>query len=329
MTAHVLTPTYRPVGGVVKLMDYVTHLRAGGHDVSMHCPEKLRRNLPIFTNERRQPLLDDPGVSFVSGGRIDVADDDLVLFSLPKDYEIISRSVRPTFRPHRIVHLLQNIRHTNPTWLGGFATRLLTRPMSRISINEVVAGVVEPYLDPRAQHHVINLGHECSYFATERRVRGPGPVRVAYTTWKSHVGDAVASAMDQDDVEFRSIRTHVGWRTLRDLYQWADVFLSFPGPEEGFYLAGLEAMAAGALVVTPDVGGNMAYCRPEENCLLVPFEDVDAYVAALRRLLVMDDGEAGRLRAAGYEVTHRFDLDTEREHLLAVVDGLDDERGEG
>ena len=36
-TLHVITPTYRPAGGVVKIMDYVTHALDAGYAVSISC----------------------------------------------------------------------------------------------------------------------------------------------------------------------------------------------------------------------------------------------------------------------------------------------------
>ncbi len=39
-TLHVITPTYRPAGGVVKIMDYVTHALDAGFAVSIFSPEQ-------------------------------------------------------------------------------------------------------------------------------------------------------------------------------------------------------------------------------------------------------------------------------------------------
>ena len=78
------------------------------------------------------------------------------------------------------------------------------------------------------------------------------------------------------------------------------------------YLPGLEALAAGCLVVTPDVGGNLAYAKPGLNCVLAGFESVPEYVAALQRLAGAPTSELEALRTAGYAEVPRFDLDAER-----------------
>ena len=88
------------------------------------------------------------------------------------------------------------------------------------------------------------------------------------------------------------------------------------------YLPGLEAMAAGCLVITPDVGGNMAYCRPEQNCLLAGFESVPDYVAALQRLSSAPVAEIEALRAGGYAVVPEFDLGAERRGFADFLDEL-------
>ena len=88
---------------------------------------------------------------------------------------------------------------------------------------------------------------------------------------------------------------HVSDRALAELYRRCAVF-AFPSLGEGFGLPVLEAMGAGAAVLTsdvsslPEVGGDaVAYADPR---------DVGALAAALQRLLE-DPGERARLGAAG------------------------------
>lgn len=81
------------------------------------------------------------------------------------------------------------------------------------------------------------------------------------------------------------------------LYQGARVF-AFPSRYEGFGLPPLEAMAAGVPVVSSN-----AASLPEavgEAGILVPPDDVEAWVAALEQALV-DEGLRARLIAAGRE----------------------------
>lgn len=312
-TIHVLTPTYKPVGGVVKIMDYVNHALAADYAVSVWCPQQWEASLPLFRIERFGHLADDPAVEFHSRDRIGFGDRDLAFVSLPVNFERAHRALPEGMSPERIIHIIQNVRHVTPTWGDGYPVRLLTRPAARISINDIVADVIGPWLDPRAFHEVIPLGHELAFFHRERTGPLDGPVKVAHTTWKSDVGDRTeALLLDDPRFTFRAIRETVSWTELRDLYEWADVFLCTPNPEEGLYLPGIEAMAGGCLVVSPDVGGNMAYCRPDENCLLVDLDDPASYADALRTIADWSPADVEKFRAAGYAATEPFDLDRER-----------------
>lgn len=320
-TLHIHTPTYKPVGGVVKLMDYATHALAHGWHVRIWSPNLPPDDCPLFRIERFASLPNHPKLSFDAAERFSMGRDDLILISLPDNYEVAARCLPGDMSPERIVHLVQNVRHVNPEWRHAYPLRLLTRPLARISINQVVADTIAPWLDTDSLHEVIQIGHDVPYFS---RVRGPGihsPMRVAYTTWKSGVGDEVAAALAHR-MEFRAVRESVDWAILRELYEWADVFLCTPSPEEGLYLPGVEAMASQCLVVTPDVGGNMAYCLPDKNCVLVGFERVDEYVAALEHLEGLSDGEIGEFRKAGSRTASTFSLDREREEFGDFIDFL-------
>jgi glycosyltransferase involved in cell wall biosynthesis len=93
------------------------------------------------------------------------------------------------------------------------------------------------------------------------------------------------------------------------------VFLATPLVEEGFYMPGLEAMAAGAVVISSDAGGNRAYCRFGENCIEVSMDDARDYVGALEGLRASGEDEIERLRTNGYQTVGRHTLERERERF--------------
>jgi alpha-1,3-rhamnosyl/mannosyltransferase len=113
---------------------------------------------------------------------------------------------------------------------------------------------------------------------------------------------------------------------LRALYAGADAF-AYPSRYEGFGLPVLEAMAAGAPVLTSDVSS-----LPEvagDAALLVDPADRDAIGAALTRLLTEPE-LADALRARGRAQAARFSWErTARETLSALRESARTERGRG
>lgn len=333
---YFLTPTFRPVGGVVKIFDYVNHAVSLGYEPVIACPETYKPGLPLFEMERFSRLTPEGGVEFTDPEKVAVGPHDLAFLSWPTHYGILEPRLSRWTRHEQVISIVQNVRWANPRWIGGYAVRLLSRPMARITTNDVVLDAVKPYLNPSSMTEVIMLGNDSAFFAKDREggVGGPGgpggPVKVGYTTWKSAVGDGVARVLAGDPgFEFRAIREPVGWRELRGLYHWSDVFLATPLAEEGFYMPGLEAMAAGAVVISPDAGGNRAYCRFGENCVGVDLEDAEGYAAALKALRDGPVLEVELLRRAGYETVGRHTLERERElfggfmgRLTARLDAL-------
>ncbi len=310
---YFLTPTFRPVGGVIKIFDYALHALDLGHEPVICCPEPFEPDLPLFGIERLAPLQPDRGVRYIQGFSFGVEPADFAFFSWPEHMAHIAPRLAPGTAQTRIIHLVQNTRHANPFWIDGYATRLLTRPMARIMVTRETLEACLPYLNKSSPTRVITEGHDWPYFFKERGGELSRPLRVAYTTWKSQVGVQVEESLADDArFTFRSIRGVASWAELREMYQWADVVLGTPGPEEGFYLLGLEAMAAGAVLITADAGGNRSYSQFGENCLEASFESADDYRSALARVLAMAPAQVAEMRQAAYRVLQNHTLDRER-----------------
>jgi glycosyltransferase involved in cell wall biosynthesis len=93
---------------------------------------------------------------------------------------------------------------------------------------------------------------------------------------------------------------------------------------EGFCLPPLEAMAAGAAVVSTDSNGNRDFCVDGVNCLM-PGRDPQDVADALQRLL--DDPELrARLIAAGHETAASYAWPRKIEALEAFYERLADEK---
>jgi hypothetical protein len=315
---YFLTPTFRPVGGVVKVFDYVNHALSLGYEPVIACPESYKPGLPLFRIPRFSEISPENGIKFTNLEQVSVGPHDLAFLSWPTHYQIVEPRLSRWTLHEQVIFIVQNVRWANPTFTNGYALRLLSRPMARIMTNDVVLEAVKPYLNASSMTEVILLGNDSSFFAKERSGGFGTPVKVGYTTWKSDVGDSVAELLGKSDpgvFEFRAIRNPVGWDELRALYHWSDVFLATPLVEEGFYMPGLEAMAAGAVVISSDAGGNRAYCDFGENCIQVGFEDAQGYAEALRSLRHEDPKSVDRMRRKGYETVKRHTLEHERERF--------------
>jgi glycosyltransferase involved in cell wall biosynthesis len=251
-------------------------------------------------------------VSFHQDLEVAITRREWAVFSWPPHYEQIARRLAPEVPHERVIHLVQNVRHANPEFTAGYALRLLARPLARIMVAEEVTEACRPYLNHESATATIVEGHNWEFFALWREGGLGTPIRVGYTTWKSEVGVEVEAELAAEGFQFRSLRRTATWEEIRELLHWCDVFLGCPGPEEGFYLPGLEALAAGAVLIIPDVGGNRAYCRFDENCVRVAFEDSDSYVKALRDMAGWGPERVARMRRVGYDILDSHTLARER-----------------
>ncbi len=320
---YFMTPTFFPSGGVVKIFDYVNHALSLGYEPVIACPERYKPGLPLFEISRFSGISPENGIRFTGIENAAVGPHDLAFVSWPTDFRVLEPRLSRWTRHGQVITIVQNVRWTNPAFENGYAVRLLSRPMAWILTNDLVLEAVRPYLNTSLMAEVIQLGHGSGFFGKQRSGGLGGPIKVGYTTWKSDVGDRVAGMMTRDaGFKFRAIREPVGWGDLRDLYHWADIFLATPLIEEGFYLPGLEAMAAGALVISSDAGGNRAYCEFGQNCVEAGFDDAESYAEALKKLRSADVEVLERLREAGYETVGRHTLEREQEQFGDFMERL-------
>jgi glycosyltransferase involved in cell wall biosynthesis len=117
------------------------------------------------------------------------------------------------------------------------------------------------------------------------------------------------------------VRSWLSPAEAAELLAGADVFV-LPSRSEGQPMAVLEAMANGLCVVASDVGGIPELIDDGRSGLLVPPDDVEALVAALRRVLA-DAALRAQLGAAARErVLADFDLDVVWRRFDALYQGM-------
>ena len=192
---YFMTPTFRPVGGVVKVLDYVNHARSLGYSRSSPVPSSTNLGCPSSRSRASPASRRRTGSGSPSLEKVSVAPHELAFLSWPTHYEILEPRLSRWTRHEQVIFIVQNVRWANPTFTNGYAVRLLSRPMARIMTNDVVLEAVKPYLNPSSITEVIQLGNDSDFFARKRSGGLGSPVKVGYTTWKSGVGDEVAASL--------------------------------------------------------------------------------------------------------------------------------------
>lgn len=337
---HVLVPFWGMAGGVIKILDYATHaLRAGVEHVRLWGPPIPEASTPVTTLPVFRTLEQSPNVTIEQIEKLSFGSDPapVVLFTEPTHDELIDSAASAPLG-HRLIHLVQGTRHADPSWSAGRNYRLLHRPMSRIMVTDQVAEATAPHRNLRFPARTILEGHDVDFFAegAPRRTGRRSVFRVLYATWKSDLGDRVAELLsDRTDFMFDPIRGECGWPELRRRYHAADLFICSPGPEEGFYLPGIEAMAAGCAVVSSFVGGNASYMVDGQNMLGANFDDPTSHGDAL--VTLAENSELrNELIAAGARTVAHHRLDREAEefadflttlHQLGETPALASQRG--
>ncbi len=320
---RMILPSLSPVGGIQKCLDYANHALSLGYRVTIYAPHTPTEASDLFKRDDFAHFAQG-GATFLPRQALPFDPACLYFFSLPTDFRYIEPLVQRGLPTRRIIHIIQNTRHASVSFQDGYAIRLLSRPMSRISINGIVRDAIDPFLYRDAFCETIPLGHNTSYFRAAPRTLLQGrKVRVGYMTWKSDIGDRIAKLLAGDTrFSFTAVRKTIDWPHLRKFYADLDVFLCAPNPQEGFYLPGLEAMAAGTLVLSPDVQGNMAYCRFGENCMDYEFDDAQAGAAALQDLVNEAPERIAALQRQGLATAEAFSLDQERACFGTFIDQL-------
>jgi hypothetical protein len=80
---YFMTPTFRPVGGVVKVLDYVNHARSLGYRPVIACPEQYKPGLPVFEIPRFSGISPENGVKFTDLEEVSIAPHELAFLSWP------------------------------------------------------------------------------------------------------------------------------------------------------------------------------------------------------------------------------------------------------
>jgi hypothetical protein len=212
----------------------------------------------------------------------------------------------------RVINLIQHVRHANE---GSDRFRLLSRPALRICVSPEVADAIGA--TGQVNGPVVTISNGIDVAAVERSASNDRSNLLVVANKQPELGRRLAQELDAD----RLIDGLVPRQELLDAMGHARVTLFVPNPTEGFYLPALEGMAAGTIVVCPDVVGNRSFCVPDTTALRPAYEEA-AMIDAARRALAMTDPEA--MLAAAKQMAQAHDIARERSEFQNVLRRADD-----
>jgi glycosyltransferase involved in cell wall biosynthesis len=158
------------------------------------------------------------------------------------------------------------------------------------------------------------------------RLLGAALARLLDLPWSLHIiGDGPA----RPEVEraLAPLGAHLRYRgelaedEIPDALASADLFV-WPAINEAFGMALLEGQAAGVPVVAGTSGGVSTIVADGVTGLLTPPDGVEAFAAAVRRLILDPEARAAMGVAAQAKVRAEHDLPRAAERLAALIDRL-------
>jgi len=284
-------------GGHLKFLDYLHHTAASGLARPVLYQTPKSRTVPgnIFNacGIAETPTLHPFPSYFLAGMDWSILDD---------------AAITPGSAP--VINLIQGLRHAEP------ATPLFTylsRPALRICVSPAIADAIRPHANGPVQ--IIQNGITLSPLPAPPPLGSPARILIAGFKNPGLAHTLAANLRGTAEIDLTT--EHLPRPEFLSRIAAATVCIFLPLEQEGFFLPPLEAMALGHGVITPDCGGNRAYCRPGENCLM-PAYTAEALTEAASRLL-QNPLLLARLTAEGLKTAQQLTLDQERSAYISLL----------
>lgn len=211
-----------------------------------------------------------------------------------------------------VINLIQHVRHADPGLpLRGF----LSRRALRICVSEPVAEAIVATGEVNGPVRVIEAG-----ISDIKPAMGPRAGVFIDAIKQPELGHALARALEKHGLAVNLSRARIERTDYLARLGRCEIAVLLPHATEGFYLPGVEAMAAGAACVVPDCIGNRGYLRPSVNAL-VPSLDLESVQAAVMAL--QDPALRDIVRSGAAVTSQQYSLARERRAFHDVLDELE------
>jgi hypothetical protein len=291
-------------GGHGKFLDYLAHVQA-------HPAWQVRLHLSPASPDADNPFLHLPMEADWRPAQADA----LLLGGM--DWSMLEGEAMRASQP--IINLVQHVRHADE---GSTLRSFLSRHAIRVCVSSAVADAILATGEVAGPVHVIPAAVDLAML-TDIGARTPMRHGVFIDAVKqTALGREVAERLRVADVAVDLLTERLPrFEYLRRMAA-ADVVVTLPDRVEGFYLPGLEAMAMGRALVQYDCVGSRDYLDAERNAL-VPAVAAESVAAAALRLHA-DAALRTRISHAGQATAQRFNLETERRQVHALLDAMDE-----
>ena len=302
-----------PSGGALKLLHYYEHALASefGRHVALFMPgDTVWRDGNPWKPYRRAAThsihWDGVAVAVISGWGWDRF--------IPKRFH--------TDPPFRVVYVVQSFDRIDP---GDSQFRHLSNPAIRLCVSTPLERELRDTRAVNGPIYTIPAGLDPRDVPGFEGIPGGSEpeLDILIVGWKrKDIANSVRDSINRLGLRAELLTELVSRGEFLERLSAARVVVCLPANVEGFYLPALEAMAAGAVTVCPDVRGN-DYCANGVNCLK-PEYTIEQLTQAAKRAAEMSPARVAELRQGARATAIQHDLAHERTRFQALLHELVD-----
>ena len=183
-----VVPSTASVGGIAKVLDYATHATRCGYESVFATVSNVLGTENLFSKPYYQKYKNK--IKIMKFDQLSPHEDDIILFSLPSNHKkIVAKYANVNMKEKQLIHIVQNVRHTNIYFDNGYAFRLLPKNILRICITDQVYNEIYDWVDNKSDLYLIKHGFDFNAFA--KVPKKSDRISVTYNKFKSNLGDII------------------------------------------------------------------------------------------------------------------------------------------